>query len=333
MKTHHNDPSAPKERREHRIRELAASQFGAIGRDQAVAEGLSAAAIKYRVRSGEWRRALPGIYVVSSAPASWNQRLKAAELWAGKDAAVSHRAAAAIWELDGIEPGLIELTTTRGKQCVPKGIVLHRTLVLAPKDRGVYRGFRVTSLVRTLFDLAGVVNPATFEAAAESALRRNGGLYREAASRLDELGGHGRPGAAAVRAFLAGRDPDAAPTESVLETRFLRLIRLAGLPEPVRQHEVRVPSGCSPGGDRFITRLDFAHPLIRFGIRLNGKRTHLQPEQWQKDQSQGNDLEILGWTVLDFTWEDVVNRPDYVVAMMRRGYEKADSASPNPLRA
>ncbi|HLI57794.1 MAG TPA: type IV toxin-antitoxin system AbiEi family antitoxin domain-containing protein [Actinomycetota bacterium] len=330
MKTSHNDPSASTKLREQRLRHLVAFQFGAIGRQQALAEGLGPDAIKYRVRSGEWRRVLPGVFIVNSVLPSWNQKLKAAELWACGDAVVSHRAGAAVWELDGIEHPPVELLTTKGSHLVPKGIILHRTKVLARRDWAEYGGFRVTGLARTLFDLAGVVDPGTFEAAAESALRRNRNLYGDLVARLDELGTQGRNGIAVVREFLAARDPDAAPTESVLETRFLRLARAAGLPELVRQYVVRAPSGSPVGGDRFITRLDFADADpegTRFGIRLNGKATHLVPEQWQKDQTQGNDLEVLGWTVLDFTWEDVVDRPDYVIAMMQRGYARAISTS------
>ncbi|HLI57347.1 MAG TPA: type IV toxin-antitoxin system AbiEi family antitoxin domain-containing protein, partial [Actinomycetota bacterium] len=210
MKTRHNGGFSLTEEQEPHIRALAATQFGVIGRDQAVAAGLGDNAVQYRVRSGRWQRCLPGVYLIVGTPGSWQQRLKAAELWAGDAAVVSHRAAAAVWRLDGIEPGTLELLTTSTRCNAPKGIILHRTKVLARRDWADYGGFRVTGLARTLFDLAGVVDPATFEAAAESALRRNRNLYGDLVARLDELGRQGRNGVAAVREFLAARDPDAA---------------------------------------------------------------------------------------------------------------------------
>ena len=222
--------------------------------------------------------------------------------------------------MDGLEPGTIELITTRGTRRAPGAIILHRTTMLARRDWAEFKGFRVTGMARTLVDLPGVVDPETFETAAESAFMKNGNLYDELVVRLDELGAQGRNGITAVREFLANRDPNAAATESRLETRFLRLIRAAGLPEPTRQYVVS-------DGERFVTRLDFAYVPIRFGIRLNGKGTHLLPGQWQKDQTQGNDLALLAWTVLDFTWEDLAKRPEQVIVITRRAYEMLTSTS------
>ncbi len=58
-------------------------------------------------------------------------------LWAGPEAAVSHRSAAALWKLDGIDAGnVVELTTTGSRNDVPKGLTLHRTKLLTPADAG-----------------------------------------------------------------------------------------------------------------------------------------------------------------------------------------------------
>lgn len=171
-------------------------------------------------------------------------------------------------------------------------------------------------MARTLVDLAGALDAEAFEVAAESAFRKNRFLYPELVARLEELGAQGRNGTAVLREFLANRSPDAPATEGVLETKFLRLLRSAGMPDPVRQHVVQE-------GARFVTRLDFCYLEVRFGIRLNGKATHLHAQQWQKDQSQGNDLTLLDWTILDFTWEDVADRPEQVLALVRRGHEVA----------
>lgn len=253
------------------------------------------------------------MYVIGGAPDSWEQRLKAAELWAGDPAVVSHQSAGALWGYDGVKPGMIQLLTTGTGRDVPPGIVVHRTKLLARRDWGLYKGFRVTSMARTLFDLAAVVDPATFEAAAESALRKNDHLYADLIDRLAELGEQGRNGIAVVRKFLAERGPELPATESVLETHFLRLIRTSGLPEPTRQFRVWIDGVC-------VARFDFAYPLeLKLGIRLNGKN-HLRPERWENDQRQSNALQLSGWLVLDFTWKDVLERPHDVMATLRRAY-------------
>jgi hypothetical protein len=272
------------------------------------------------VQSGEWHRLLPGVLAVAAVPPSWQQRLKAAELWAGPEAAVSHRAAAALWKLDGVEGGHVELVTTGSGSQPPPEIIVHRTKLLAPGDRGLLAGIRVTGLVRTLFDLAGVVEPPIFELAAESAFRKDASLYGELATRLDHFGAHGRNGTAVVREFLRARDPAAAPTESLLETAFLPLVRAAGLPPPVRQYRVY-------DGPRCVIRLDFAYPDRRLGIRVHGYGCHMGRRQWVKDQDQGNLLTVLTWSVLDFSWQHLCERPADVVTVLRRAYAMVTSTS------
>ena len=77
-----------------------------------------------------------------------------ATLWAGPESAVSHRSAAALWKLDGIEAGgVVELTTARCRNPdVPKGITLHRSKLLTSSDAGWLGALRVTGLARTLID-------------------------------------------------------------------------------------------------------------------------------------------------------------------------------------
>jgi len=202
------------------------------------------------------------------APVSWEQKLMAASLWAGPEAAISHRSAAALWKLDGIDGrGIVELTTTGSRNDVPKGLTLHRTKILTPSDAGWLGPLKVTGLVRTLIDLGAVVpDPAVVEAAMESALRRDEQLFGRMKERLDVLGGHGRRGAGMLGELLALRDPDAAPTEGMFETLIERLLRKAGIEMPVRQYEVQVNGR--------LVRLDFAWVRRRVALEPRGFWCH-----------------------------------------------------------
>jgi hypothetical protein len=113
---------------------------------------LGRGAIQHRLDSGEWQRLHPGVYRMRGAPPSWEQKLMAATLWAGPESAVSHRSAAALWKLDGVDAdGLVEVTTARPRNPdVPQGIILHRTKLLTPSDAGWLGALRVTGLPRTL---------------------------------------------------------------------------------------------------------------------------------------------------------------------------------------
>ena len=231
------------------------------------------------------------------------QELHGACLAAGTGTAASHRAAAGLWRLDGIAPGAVELSVPR--DMTYRRHVLHRVRDLAEVDLTTVDGIPVTTLARTLVDLGGVVDDLVLERALESALRAGLSL-RRLVWRLDALGGRGRPGAAALRRVLDQRR-GTVPTESELETRFVQLVRDAGLPDPERQYEVRDGSG-------LVARIDFAYPTRRLAIELDGFGPHA--DRFQRDRTRQNRLVLLGWTVLRFTWADVIERRAHVVATL-----------------
>ena len=288
-----------------------AKQRGVFSRSQALEAGFGRGAIQHRLDSGEWDRLHPGVYRMRGAPPSWEQRLMGATLWAGPESAVSHRSAAALWKLDGIEAnGVVELTTARSRNPdVPKGIILHRTKLLTPSDAGWLGALRVTGLARTLIDLGAVVSdPAVVEAAMESALRRDEQLLDRMKERLDVLGGRGRRGAGVLGELLALRDPDAAPTEGMFETLIERLLRRAGIEMPVRQYEVW-------DGDEFIARIDFGWLTVtpHLGLEPRGYWCHSGRAKFQRDTDRANALARTRWHIIYATWEDLVCRPEKIL--------------------
>jgi hypothetical protein len=234
----------------------------------------------------------------------------AAWLWAGPEAAVSHRTAAALWKLDGVEAGdTVDVTTTGSRNDPPEGVTLHRTKLLTPSDTGWLGALRATGLVRTLIDLGAVeTDPAVVEAAAESALRRDEALLDRMKDRLDVLGGHGRRGAGVLREILAMRDPDAAPTEGMFETLMERRVRKVGIEMPERQHHVLV-------NGRLI-RLDFAWVRKLVALEPRGYWCHSGRKKFQSDIDRANDLALTGWTIIYVTWEDLVRRHDKVMGRL-----------------
>ena len=83
--------------------------------------GLSSDTIDRRVSSAAWERLYPGIYRLAGVRATWKQSLLAACLGWGTGAVISHRAAAALWELPGFSPGTIELIVPRKRERAPTG--------------------------------------------------------------------------------------------------------------------------------------------------------------------------------------------------------------------
>lgn len=221
----------------------------------------------------------------------------------GHGAAISHRAAASLWQLPGFERAPIELIVPRSRRRnVGIGIV-HRPLRLTDADRTAMYGIPVTSAGRTLLDLASVVRADLLEEALDDALRRRMMNVRELRRRV-EAGGN-RAGTGSLRRLLDERDESGIVPASVLETRFLRLIRRAGLPMPALQYRVSLPNGR-------VARLDFAYPQHRVGVETDGYRWHGGKASWERDLHRRNALTTLGWIVLHVTWRDVHEDPESV---------------------
>jgi hypothetical protein len=141
-----------------------------IGRGEAVAAGLTEEAIARLVRSRQWRKLLPGAYLVGGAPLTWYSRLEATQSWLGPMCMFSHRTAGALLELDEVPSGFVEVAIPTAKRA--PGVIVHR---LAPENRPLSRtakGYRITEVERTLLDLFAVLPRRHAELAMEDALRR-----------------------------------------------------------------------------------------------------------------------------------------------------------------
>jgi predicted transcriptional regulator of viral defense system len=128
----------------------------------ALTRGLTNKMIRARVQARLWEEVSPGVYRLAGATTSWRQRLKAIELWAGPGSAISHRAAAALYGLDGSPPGTAELTMRRTTKTPRVDVIVHYSNRLRDVDIVEHQGIAVTSLPRTLLDLGSVQRPCEF---------------------------------------------------------------------------------------------------------------------------------------------------------------------------
>jgi very-short-patch-repair endonuclease len=296
--------------RTHRDAELARvaeRQFGAFTHAQAVRAGFTASAIRKRIARRVWVVIDHHVYRAAATPKSWHQRLIAACL--GGPAVASHRAAAQLWNFPGMPAEIIEVTALRHRRRKPTEVIWHESYHLTERDVTEIEGIPCTRPVRTFLDLGVVLSPDQLEAVLNEGLRRNLLSVAVIGRRLEELGSL-RRGTAVVRAVLDRQIQGRRAPESVLETRFLQLVRSAGLPEPVAQFQVW-------SGGRTIARLDFAYPRHRIGIELDGAAYHSGADARKHDRQRDNKLGIMGWRVLRFDWDDVTRTPDDVLAIMR----------------
>jgi very-short-patch-repair endonuclease len=290
------------------VADLARRQHGVAGRRQLVEMGLTADAIRHRVRSGRLHAVHPGVYAVGHvllAPRGW---WMAAVLANGEGALLSHRAAAALWGLVDGAPERIDVLTFRGATRRP-GVRARRARPVPPEDRAIRDGIPCTAVARTLVDLAGVVDARTLDRAVRRAVDLR--LFDRAA--VEAACAPGRPGTRALRAAVAAVARDEAAgrrTKGELELRFLDLLRRHRFVEP--STNVQVPT---PWGEYEI---DAFWPAARLAIELDGWDTHNDRETFRRDHRRAADVSAAGHRVIRLTWEQVVDRPDETVARLAR---------------
>ncbi len=96
-------------------------------------------------------------------------------------------------------------------------------------------------------------------------------------------------------------------TDSQLEDRFLRLLQRSDFPEPRSQFEVLDEFG------RFVARVDFAYPATKLLIEIDGAEFHSDQATFRRDRVRQNRLVGLGYTVLRFTYWDLLAGPEFVL--------------------
>jgi len=294
-------------------RGIAAGQYGAISRRQALAQGMTARRIHGCLASGRWRVELPATYALVDFPRTWWQRAKAAELWAGPRAAVAHSSAAFVWGFDGFAPGPVEVATMRRLRSTE--LILHQASSWEESELATRAGICVTAIERTIADLAGTMDSARLQALVDEALRRRLTSEPRISAYLTRANGRGPHGVANLREVLATRKTGA-PTDSLLEIMLDRLLRSSHLPEAVRQHPV-IHEG------RFIAEVDFAWPAYQVAVEAQSRTHHADKTSFERDLARMNALTEAGWIVLYATWDDVHRRPRQSLMLFERTLRRA----------
>jgi very-short-patch-repair endonuclease len=213
-----------------------------------------------------------------------------AVLASGDGAALSHRSAAALWGLLDDRWPFVDVTTAARGRKGTEGIRLHRTRRIDAGDVVVHRAIAVTSVERTLLDLADVVSSRLLQRAARQAelLRLPVGSPRERAR-----GRRGSPSLDALSFHRAG----VRLTKSELEKRMLRLCRRFGVPSP----EVNEPI---EGKER-----DFVWRDACLVVETDGHETHGTRFAFEDDRRRDLALVRAGWRVVRFTYAQIVHEP------------------------
>ncbi len=219
----------------------------------------------------------------------------AAVLACGEGALLSGGAAAYLLGILKGRPPAPEVATPRRRRL--EGIETHRT---AREDATLWRGIPVTTVARTLVDLAGALRAEDLARACHEAGVRHHTTPAQVEAVLARR--PNAPGATRLRAVLRG---DVHVTLSRLESRFLELLREAGL---------ELPRTNRPAGTH---RVDCRWPEHRLTVELDSYRFHNSRHSWEQDRRREREARARGDDFRRYAWDDVFERPGPMLAELR----------------
>jgi hypothetical protein len=272
-----------------RVAKLAARQWGVVSVAQLRALGLTKDAVQRRARAGRLHRLHHGVYAVGHTVVKTEGRRLAAVLACGEGAVLSHRSAAAHW-------GLLESEATRTDVTIPRRragnatIRPHISRSLIACDTTTHQGIPITSVPRTLLDLAATVKPDRLERALAKAEHLELYDHRAITDLLARANGHrGTP------RLTEATTLEPKLTRSEWEVRLLKLVRDAALPEPL----VNLPFDAPDYGE---CKPDFHWPAQSLIVETDGWRTHRTRAAFERDRAKDAALTAAGYRVVRFTW-------------------------------
>lgn len=283
---------------------MAAAQNGRVARWQLLAQGISRSAIGRRVRSGLLIPIHPGVYAVGHRDRGNLGAWSAAVLLGGPGAVLSHRSASGLRVLLP-SPSSFSEVTTPGCRARNRRVHWH-TSVVPPDEREVIDDIPVTSLHRTLIDIAPIVGVEQLEYVLHRITER--GLTDRVP--LDEmLDRHrGRRGIARLREALGNRYETGWTLEK-FEYLFARFLQRYRLPRPETNVLIELP------GD--AVSVDCLWRRERLIVELDSRRHHLDPVAFERDRERDAALISAGWRVIRVTWRRFHDDPGGLAAQLR----------------
>jgi len=289
---------------------ISSAQGGVFTREQAAEDGFSSFQVRRLVREGRWVPVVGDVYRSSSTTLNPMALARASFLAAACEAAVSHTTSGALRYLRVPDDPDLHLTVPLDSRVRLKGIRTHR-VPLPDGDVEMIDGVVTTTLPRTVVDLMLWLPEGQGRALVIDALQRRRIDVPTIEAQLRSVGRlHGIGRARSVLADVIGTP------HSEMESRVHRVLRDAGITGWLANAPIE-------DADGLVGYVDLLFPGQRVVVELDGRAYHSDRDRFQLDRTRQNRLVALGYVVLRFTWDDVVHRPDGVVAQVRDALARA----------
>jgi len=299
--------------REVSVRLITTAELATAGRSPTV--------IRTLVKRGELVRVAPGFYAsaaVAATAVSLQDGQRALAVAAalggyGSSAAASHETAAWLHGLDLLGRPSTAVTLTRppgaGSRTARPPVRLHTARL--PADQVTARnGLKVTTIARTVIDVARMSSFLAGVVVADSALRTGQTTKDELRAVL--VACHQWPGASAASKAVDFADR---LSESALESVARVVFRNCGLPPPQLQAWVG-------GDDQVIARADFFWKPFNTIAEVDGALKYADPDRARQQLRRDADLREAGFEVVHFSWKEITQAPEYVAASIRAAFAR-----------
>lgn len=298
---------------------VARRQFGIVTTQQAVSAGIDDHRLASLLARGVLARRFRGVYAFRGAPDSREARWLAAQFAIGRSGALSHGTAAAAHGLPidiDRHDGRIHVIVARSSRDVPAGVVVHESPNVEVATVLRHGVLRVTSVARTLCDVAGAMPDEASLRQNVAAAVRSGQVTPDDVRREVELRRR-FAGRAALRRVLEELSPLEVQARHELESLFLRVTTRGGVPPTAMNHRVTDADGRT----RY---LDAAWLPAGVYAELDSRRFHGTLVDWHDDQRRENAVSLAGFPIcLRFSWWDLQRHPELVIETIRRALPPA----------
>ena len=278
------------------IARIGRRQDNVITFEQLLDAGLGSRGVSHRVKARTMQRLYRGVFLLGAAPPTLMARARAAVFACGEGAVASHRSAAELFGLLPEAGGGVDVTVVGRNPGAEPGIRLHRPRAIAKPDVTSARGIPVTSIARTICDLAASESPREVELAFQEALFRDIVTPRAVLAVLDRE--PRRKGAAIVKSLLR----DSRMTRSERERVLLKLIAEAQLPKPL----TNVPL------HGYLA--DVYWPAQRLVLEFDGWRAHGHRLAFERNRKRDQVMLANGIAVMRATDRHLEDEPVALIA-------------------
>jgi predicted transcriptional regulator of viral defense system len=289
---------------EHVLAAIAGRQHGVVTRRQLLEAGISAKEVVVRLRRGTLIPVHRGVYRVGHRAPNDEATYMAAVLACGTGAVLGGQAAG---HLFGIAmrrraPGAEVMAPTERRVA---GVRVHRARTLDRRDTTVWRGIPVTTVARTLVDLAATLGDEELKRSCHEADVR----FRITPAHVDHVLDRwaNAPGSRRLRRVLHG---DADVTLSTIERRFRELVVAEGLPLPQMN---RVASA---------RRVDCRWPEHRMTVELDSYTYHRTRHAWERDRRREREAFARGDSIRRYTRDDILVDPAAMLAELHEIFRR-----------